>query len=441
MSNKIVGVIICLLLISSTTTLALTPFSKDKQQIKHQYLDKKLDPLLKPKTWNKTFGGTNYDYGYEAQQTTDGGYIITAYTESYGAGLSDIWLIKTDSDGNKLWDKTFGGTEYDIGSSVQQTIDDGYIIAGYTESYGAGVSDVWLIKTDSDGNKLWDKTFGGTNYDYCFDAQQTTDGGYIITANTDSYRPEFFDIWLIKTDSNGNKLWDKIFGGTNNDQSFSVQQTSDGGYIITGFTGSYGVGGTDVWLIKTDDSGNKVWDKTFGGRQGDEGSSVQQTTDDGYIITGYTSSFGPLSYNMLLIKTDKNGEEQWNRTFGADGYDIGSSVQQTKDGGYIITGYSSDSAGLWLIKTDNNGNELWNNFIIIGDCAFTGYSVKQTNDGGYIITGEESYWYNYPDVFLIKTNSQGKSKTTLLDNLWFERLFQRFPNAFPLLRQLLGFNQ
>ena len=393
--------------------------------------------------WMKTFGGTDNDFGTSVHQTTDGGYIITGVTAyNYSTGRSDVWLIKTDGTGDMVWNKSFGGTDCNYGSSVQQTADGGYIITGSTYGYYFDYSNAVLIKTDSNGNKIWNRTF---NEGWGYSAQQTTDGGYIITGYHDD------DVWLIKTDSNGDKVWDRTFWYTLDyscsEWGNSVQQTTDGGYIITGIILSSDPFNeiNDIWLIKTDSNGRKEWDKTFGGPIWiDEGLSVQQTTDRGYIIVGYTYSRGAGDDDVWLIKTDSNGNKIWDKIFGRKTYrttnsDGGRSVQQTTDGGYIIAGYSEDIFGLrndvWLIKTDNNGDMMWSR-TFGGTGLDEGFSVQQTTDGGYIIAGFTSTVDTFEyDVLLIKTDSQGKSKTLSSGNLWFERLLERFPNAFPLLRQ------
>ncbi|MGA8849566.1 MAG: hypothetical protein WB564_07085 [Dehalococcoidia bacterium] len=370
--------------------------------------------------WSKTFGELGDDFGESVQQTSDGGYVIAGSTNSSttpnGTGGADVLLIKTDSNGNKIWDKTFGGNSTDVGWSVQQTSDGGYIVVGSTSSYGAGRWDVWLIKTDSNGNKIWDKTFGGNATDVGWSVQQTSDGGYVVVGGTDSYGAGGGDVWLIKTDSNGNKVWDKTFGGNSADVGWSIQQTSDGGYIEVGGTSSYGAGGWDVLLIKTDSNGNKVWDKTFGGNSTDAGMSVRQTSNGGYIVVGYTSSYGAGGEDVWLIKTDSNGNKVWDKTFGGTSADVGMSIQQTSDGGYIEVGgtgsYGAGGEDVWLIKTDSNGNKVWDK-TFGGTSADAGMSVRQTSDGGYIVVGyTSSYGAGGVDVWLIKLGPEGGIQNT-----------------------------
>ena len=207
------------------------------------------------KQWNRTFGGAEGNSGAKSvQQTADGGYVIAGSTRSCGAGGGDMWLVKTDSNGNEQWNRTFGGTEADVAHAVQQTSGGGYILAGFTRSHRDGGWDVWLVKTDPNGNEQWNQIFGGTGYDAAHSVRQTDDGGYIVAGETESYGAmgEFRhrNSWLVKTDPNGNEQWNLTFGGIADDGACSVQQTADGGYVIAGHTQSYGAGGSDVWLIK-----------------------------------------------------------------------------------------------------------------------------------------------------------------------------------------------
>jgi hypothetical protein len=189
---------------------------------------------------------------------------------------------------------------------VQQTTDGGYIIAGGTDSFGAGIYDAYLVKTDGEGNEEWSRTFGGEDNDTADSVQQTADGGYIIAGDTESFGVDG-DFYLVKTDGEGNEEWSRAFGGEETEEADSVQQTADGGYIIAGYTISYGAGSWDAYLVKTDGEGNEEWSRAFGGESYDLASSVQQTADGGYIIAGYTESFGAGNYDVYLVKTDGEG--------------------------------------------------------------------------------------------------------------------------------------
>jgi uncharacterized delta-60 repeat protein len=358
----------------------------------------------------RTYGGTYWEEAYSFQQTSDGGYIVGGYTFSFGAGSYDFFLMKTDANGNIIWAKTYGGTNDDWAYSVQQTSDGGYIVAGYTNSFGAGSWDIFLVKTDANGNLQWAKTYGGTSADFAYSVQQTSDGGYILTGYTESFGAGGRDIFLIKTDANGDVQWAKTYGGTGEDWAYSVQQTSDGGYIVAGGTLSFGAGG-DILLIKTDANGDVQWAKTYGGTDYDYAYSVQQTSDGGYIVAGWTISFGAGDVDIFLIKTDANGNIIWAKTYGGTDYDYAYSVQQTSDGGYIAAGWTSSfGAGnrdIFLIKTDANGDTIWAK-TFGGTSNDLAYSVQQTSDGGYIVAGwTSSFGAGNRDIFLIKTDANG----------------------------------
>jgi len=304
--------------------------------------------------WNKTIGGEEHDVGRSIKYTSDGGYIITGSTQSFTIGETDIWLIKINNNGIEEWNRTFGGVDYDVGYSVIESSEGGYILTGYTKSFGSGGNDLWLIKTDNDGNMLWNKTYGGIEDDIGESIVQTTDEGYIITGNTCSYGSGWTDVWLLKTDKDGNEQWNKTYGEENIDMGLSIQQTNDEGFIICGIQCKELFGPSDIWLIKTNNDGNIIWDNLFPGYYDDVGFSVLQTNDNGYLIAGYTNSYGEGWVDIYLVKTDSEGQIEWYKTLGGEEADVSYSIQETKDGGYIIIGFTNsfekDSFDVWLIK-------------------------------------------------------------------------------------------
>jgi uncharacterized protein (TIGR02145 family) len=364
-------------------------------------------------TFQKTFGGSQDDAGSCVLQTSDGGYIIAGSTDSFGAGDSDIYLIKTNAVGDTTWTKTIGGTGFEVAHTVIQAYDGGYIILGYTYSLGAGDSDIYLIKIDINGNVLWSKTYGGTGEEICQSIQKTTDEGYIISGFTNSYGAGLYDSYIVKTNTTGDTLWTRTYGGTSTEKGGKVQQTSDGGYIVSGYTESFGAGGRDVYLVKTDPWGDIIWTKTYGGTSNDEGQSVYQTLDGGYIISGETYSFGAGNRDIYLLKTDDTGDISWTKTYGGTLGEVGF-AQPTSDGGYIIIGYTKSFGGgdsdIYLIKINTDGDTTWTK--TIGETGFEdGFSIKQTFDAGFVIVGRtNSYGAGLRDVYLIKTDSLGNSE-------------------------------
>jgi hypothetical protein len=344
MNKKIVGIFIMTLLIG---TVAL-PVSGTIESSKIKINNRSGGPLFQPPIqWEKTYGSLP-GYGHFVQQTSDGGYIATGVIYTTSGTNAEVYLVKTDANGNAMWTQTYGTVASDVGHCVQQTSDGGYIIAGMYSGHA-----LWLIKTDSNGIQQWNNVFTSLGIDAAYSVQQTTDGGYILVGGY-HYSTIQYDVWLIKTNANGAKQWDQKIGA-GAELGYCIRQTSDGGYIITGAT-AYGAGMSDVYLIKTDAGGNPTWTQTFGGTSVDEGYSVRQTSDGGYIITGGTVSFGAGNSDVYLIKTDASGNPTWTQTFGGTNHDYGSSVRQTSDGGYIIGGFTfsfGSGSDIYLIKTDS----------------------------------------------------------------------------------------
>ncbi|MFH1009998.1 MAG: T9SS type A sorting domain-containing protein [bacterium] len=387
--------------------------------------------------WSRTFGGSNGEACESVWQTSDGGYIMAGLTYSFGAGNSDFWLVKTNADGHGLWSRTFGGASYDYCFSVQQTPDGGYILAGYTESFGAGGTDFWLVKTNANGDSLWSRTFGGASNEQCRSFQQTSEGGYILAGYTYSFGSGLTDFYLVCTDANGNQLWSRTFGTGGYEECESVQQTSDGGYILGGLTG---VSSWDFWLVKTNANGDSVWSRTFGGSGGDQCESVQQTSDGGYILGGMTTSFGAGVGDVWLVKTDANGNQLWSRTFGGSYWDGCESILETPDGGYILGGFNdsfgSGNRDAWLIKVSAYGDSLWSR-------TFGGYnvdacrSVQRTADGGYILGGStSSYGSGADDFWLVKTGAESPAEPVSISLPVEFSLYQNYPNPFNASTQI-----
>jgi len=310
--------------------------------------------------WDRTFGGSEAEVIYSIIQTKDGGYAIAGKTKSIASG-EKAWVIKLNKRGNKVWDNAFAKRTDDEIFSIIQTADAGYAVCGYTGAKDWGEVDCcWVIKLDETVNTVWDKIFGGIGWDETNSILQTEDGGYVVFGFVQSKNKGREDAWIAKLDENGEIVWDKAFGGSQNDEIFSGIKTADGGYAVCGYTESKGAGGYDAWIAKLDENGEIVWDKAFGGIEADVANSIIQTRDGGYALAGYTWSKGAGREDAWVIKVDENGDVVWDKTFGGSNEDVARCIIQTDDGGYAVAGYTeSKGAGrydVWVMKLDEKGN-------------------------------------------------------------------------------------
>lgn len=356
-------------------------------------------PVIIPQ-WKKSFGGTDFESAQKIRATADGGYIVTGVTFSTDGnitnnkGICDAWLVKLNANGNIAWQRTYGGSNDDGAYDVQQTIDGGYIIAGYTKSNDGDVSgfrgatDCWIIKTDAIGNIQWQRCMGGTEMEVATAIRQTPDGGYAfigytfsgngdVTQHRDNTNRQ--DYWLVKLDAAGNKVWDKCYGGPDHDFPNDLTVTADGGFAVTGYTLQNGLdvtghkGKRDIWIIRTSNTGTLLWQRSVGGTEYDVAHSIA-TTPNGFIIAGQTSSSdGYMPHNKgqvdaLLLQLANDGTVQWVKTYGGSSLDVFRQVVVTTDG-YIAIGSAESndqdvqgakgSSDFWLVKTTFTGNIEW----------------------------------------------------------------------------------
>ena len=362
--------------------------------------------------WIKTFGGSSYESLYAPiQKTSDGGYIVAGSTLSFGAGSSDVLVLKLSSTGEIEWQKAYGGASNDLAYSIKQTEDGGYIVAGETYSFGAGDYDCWILKLSSTGTIEWQRTYGGSAEDYAFSVEQTSDGGYITSGLTASFGSGKSDVWVLKLSSVGDVEWERAYGGSNSDYGWSIQQTSDGGYIVSGDTYSFGDGSDNGWILKLSSSGSIEWQRIYGGSDDDWLLNVQETSDGGYIACGGSSSFGAGNNDAWILKLSSSGSIEWQHTYGGSDDDHVWLTRETEEGGYVAAGYTySFGAGeddAWILKLSSTGDIEWERAAGGGSYDYA-RSVDQTSDGGYIVGGtSSSFGAGYSDFFILKLNSEG----------------------------------
>jgi len=376
--------------------------------------------------WQKSYGGRRNEFAAGVQQTRDPGYIVAGTSFSLDGNVSghhastdsaDYWLIKIDAERNPQWQKSYGGTGDDEASAVEQTLDGGYIIAGYSNSTNGDVKgnhggyDYWVLKIDGTGAIQWQKSFGGSGDDEARSVVQTHDGGYIVAGISSSTDGDVTgnhggpDYWIVKLDANGGLQWEKSLGGSGNDDAYVVRQCWDGNYIVAGRSNSSdgdvtnSFGGFDIWVVKLSQSGAVRWQKSYGGSDDEECGDIQQTSDAGFIIAGSSMSTGGEvsgnhgGYDYWIVKIDSSGVIQWQKSLGGHSDDDARSIWQCGDGSFIVAGntlsYDGDVTGhrggldCWIVKMDASGGMQWQKtFGGEGDDEAVG--IQQTGDGGFV---------------------------------------------------------
>ncbi len=337
-----------------------------------------------------SYGDGTYDMAICNIGIMDGGHIIVGSTQGYGSVGDDLWMFKVDNTGSVAWNKHYGGAGNESGFNVIGTTDGGYLVVGATTSYGLGGEDIWLIKTDANGEMQWNQTYGGTYDDEGWMPLQTSDGGYLVVGIVGTSEG-IGDAWLLKVDSTGNLEWQQTYGGSGDDGLYGITPAAAGGYILSGFTNSTGAGDYDAYLIRVDAQGNQQWAKSFGGEKRDVAYQAFETSETDFVIDGTTRSYGAGKADIWLFMTDAMGGMMWNYTYGGPEVDSGWYGVKTSDG-YALGGYTysygtNGNAAAWLVKVDKNGMTMWNQTYGSGK-DYYGWAVTQTADNGFAISGE-----------------------------------------------------
>jgi len=393
--------------------------------------------------WTGLFGGDNEEYAKDIIQTSDGGFAVVGdFNRISGQPDSgDVWLLKVNASGNEVWSKNYGGDKLDRSSALVQLPDAGFLIAAETSSRGNGFNDLWLIRTNANGDTLWTRTYGGTDTEFSTDLKLTSDGGFILLAITRSFGAGATDAWLLRCDANGDTLWTKTYGGTASDVVSTIAQTSDGGYAIIGTTFSFGSPGQpDMWLLRTDANGDTLWTTIYNGPHypwsTDGGSDIKQTSDNGFLLLGKTNGL-PNTGNrdIWLIRTDAVGDTLWTQSYGGTMLESPTGMIEMQDGSYMIAGYSLDNNGDngLVIGINANGDSLWD--WRMGSSGFEQLlNIARTSDNGAILAGiTTSFNALGRDGWLIRFEGDsptGIEKPYISDTPASFYLTQNYPNPF-----------
>ncbi|RJP77403.1 MAG: T9SS C-terminal target domain-containing protein [Candidatus Zixiibacteriota bacterium] len=346
--------------------------------------------------WTRTFGGPMDDDACALLPTPGGGFQLGGFTNSFGQ-FGDMWLVLTDAQGDSLWSHTYGGAEGERINALVACSDGGCLLVGETESYGAGDRDIWLVRTNGQGQALWTRTYGGVDFDQVAAGLATGDNGFLVAGTRGIVVNQEYDenLWLLKLNADGDTLWSRTYGGSYADWSSALIETPDAGYLLIGGTYSFGAGWNDAWILKLNSQGDSLWSRTYGGWNGDQIYGAVPTADGGFLLAGETDSFGAGDRDVWLVKINAQGDTIWTRTFGESMYDAARAVIATGNEHYLVGGFTQTAAAgsmqMWLIKIDAQGDSLWSRTVggIGIDMAF---ALQQAPNGDYLLAGLTTSW-------------------------------------------------
>ncbi len=378
------------------------------------------------KIWNKTFGGSSYDDGYSIIEVSTGGFAIAGSTASVGVGYENFLLLRTDKDGNYLWNQTYGvPTQFAEAYSIIECSDGGFIMAGRITDFPSYPDDIWVIRTDADGYVTWDRTFGGTSIDVAYQIIEVSAGGFAVVGTTYSFGAGGSDMLLIRIDEAGNHLWNETYGDTGYDTCVSLVECSSGGFALAGCTENYGAVNYDLLLVRTDAGGHQQWQRIYS-RVDEEDmyteSSLVECSDGGFVLTGYTYNLGN-GGDMWVVRTDQNGNHLWNQTYGGIDWECAYSIIECSEGGFAFIGetlsFGAGDFDFFLVRIDAYGNQLWNQ--TYGGSESEGYptDLVECSDGGFIFTGSTtSFGAGQSDVMLVRVSGPPHWMETPASQIW-----------------------
>lgn len=367
-------------------------------------------------TFARTYGGDNNEHAVSAVQSRNGDYIVSGFTDSYGEGKIDIWVMRTDRRGNELWRVYLGDKNNDWPNAMIETRDGHIVIAGHQEKQAGTrykpelVNDAWVFKLDRNGELVWSETYGGRKNDEAAALVEMADGSFGIAGYSGTFSRGKNDIWLLRLTRDGEKMWAKNYGGKDTEEAHGIIQTPDGNLVVTGYTTSYGNGRADILVMKVDPDGDMIWRRNYGGPGNEAGEAIALTDNGDLLVAGWTNSEGSGSLDGTVLKLNSEGVYQWQRHYGAARKDVFYGLTTLQDG-FAVSGYASDpihgNKSMWAARMSLNGDLIWDKKYT-GQDDDLGHSISRTDDGGFILAGgTKSYAVGQSDMWLIKSDPYG----------------------------------